>query len=53
MFKLGCSRSTIALLQIGEMGIIFGVAAIVLGCAIWGVWLASGDLVESLLVNSR
>ena len=52
MFKLGCSRSTIALLQIGEMGIIFGVAAIVLIIAVWGVWLAAGDLVESLLVNS-
>jgi putative ABC transport system permease protein len=53
MFKLGCSRSTIAMLQIGEMGIIFGVALILLAFAVWGVWLASGDLVESLLVNSK
>lgn len=53
MFKLGCSRSTIAMLQIGEMGIIFGVALIAIGFAVWGVWLLSGDLVESLLVNSK
>jgi putative ABC transport system permease protein len=53
MFKLGCSRSTIAMLQVGEMGIIFAVAAILLAGAVWGVWLVSGDLVESLLVNSK
>jgi putative ABC transport system permease protein len=53
MFKLGCSRGTIAMLQIGEMGIIFGVALILLAAAVWGVWLVSGDLVESLLVNSK
>jgi putative ABC transport system permease protein len=53
MFKLGCSRSTIAMLQIGEMGIIFGVAFVILAFAVWGVWLVSGDLVESLLVNSK
>ena len=53
MFKLGCSRGTIAMLQIGEMGIIFGVALILLAFAVWGVWLISGDVVESLLVNSK
>lgn len=53
MFKLGCSRSTIAMLQIGEMGIIFGVALIFLMFAVWGVWLVSGDVVESLLVSRR
>ena len=53
MFKLGCSRSTIVMLQVGEMGIIFGIAAFVLGFAVWGVWLSAGDLVESLLVNSK
>ena len=53
MFKLGCSRSTIAMLQIGEMGIIFGVAFVLLALAVSGVWLVSGDLVESLLVSSK
>ncbi len=53
MFKLGCSRGTIAMLQVGEMGIIFGVALILLSLAVWGIWLISGDVVESLLVNSQ
>lgn len=53
MFKLGCSRRTVVSLQIAEMGIIFGVAIVLLALAIWGVWLFSGDLVESLMVNSR
>ena len=51
MFKLGCSRSTIAMLQVGEMTIIFGVAIVLLAFAVWGVWSVSGDVVESLLVN--
>jgi len=51
MFKIGCSRSTMAMLQVGEMAIIFGVAGVLLGFAVWGVWSISGGLVESLLVN--
>ena len=53
MFKLGCSKSTIAMLQLGEMGIIFGAAAILLAAAVWAVGLACGDWVETLLVASR
>lgn len=53
MFKLGCTRGTIVLLQVAEMGIIMGAALILLAFAVWGVWLFSGDFVESLLVNSN
>lgn len=53
MFKLGCTRGTIVLLQVAEMGIIMGAALILLALAVWGVWLFSGDFVESLLVNSN
>ncbi len=53
MFRLGCSRGTIVWLQVGEMGIIFGVAMVfvMLGSA-W-VWWVSGNIVEGLLVNGR
>jgi putative ABC transport system permease protein len=53
MFKLGCTRGTIVLLQVAEMGIIFGIAVVMLSLAVWGVWLLSGNFVESLLVNSQ
>ena len=53
MFKIGCTRGTIVLLQVAEMGIIFGIALVLLLLAVWGVWLMSGDFVESLLVNSK
>ena len=52
MFKLGCSKSTIAWLQLSEMGIIFGAAGLLLAVSVWGVGLVSGDWVESLLVAS-
>ena len=51
MFKLGCSKGTMAMLQIGEMGIIFGVASILLAIAVWGIGQGCGDWVESLLVS--
>ena len=53
MFRLGCSKGTIAWLQIGEMGIIFGFSMVfvLMGCG-W-VWMVSGDIVEGLLVNAR
>jgi putative ABC transport system permease protein len=53
MFKLGCNRGTIVMLQVAEMGIIFAIALILLMLAVWGVWLLSGDFVESLLANSK
>jgi len=51
MFKIGSSRSTIIQLQLAEMLIIFGVAAVLLSLAIWGVTLVSSDIVESILVS--
>lgn len=51
MFRIGCSRPTIAMLQIWELLIIFFVAAVILAVATWIIWRASGGLVESLLVG--
>lgn len=53
MFKLGCSRGTIVMLQVAEMGIIFSMSILLLAMAVWAVWIGSGDFVESLLVNSK
>ena len=51
MFKLGCSRTTIFQLQLIEMVIIFGVAAILLALSTWGLIAGAGGLVESILVR--
>ena len=51
MFRIGCSRGTIATLQIAELTIIFLVAATIITGVVCAVWLNSGDIVESLLVN--
>ncbi len=51
MFRIGCSRGTIATLQIAELTIIFLVAAAIISGVVWAVWLNSGNIVESLLVN--
>lgn len=50
MYKIGCSRGTIALLQLSEMLIIFGVAAVLLTVAVVGVTAVAGDLIQSYLV---
>jgi putative ABC transport system permease protein len=51
MFKIGCSRGTIAMLQVWEMLLIFGMAMLLLVLAVWGLWFISGDLVQSLLIR--
>jgi len=51
MFKLGSSRGMIALLQIGELGIVFAISGVLVGGAIWFTWRISGDLVQSLLLE--
>lgn len=51
MFKIGCSRGTIAMLQVWEMLLIFAMAMFLLVLAVWGIWLISGDLVQSLLIG--
>ncbi|MEL7497174.1 MAG: ABC transporter permease [Planctomycetota bacterium] len=51
MFRIGCSRGTIALLQIGELMIIFAFAALITAGLVWLVWINSASVVESLLVG--
>lgn len=50
MFKIGCSRGTIRMLQLMELAIIFGVALVLLVMAVSICWHFSGDLVENLLI---
>lgn len=52
MFKLGCNRGTIALLQLGELAFIFAIAGMLLAAAVGVVWHFSGDLVQALLLGS-
>ena len=52
MFKIGCSRGTIAMLQCWELAIVFVFAMILVAVATWGIWSISGDLVESLLLRT-
>ncbi len=52
MFKLGCNRGTIAMLQLGELAFIFAIAGILLAAAVGIVWHYSGGLVQALLLGS-
>ena len=51
MFRLGCSRNTIALLQIWEMAIILFFAAMILSGLIYWVWSISDGIVQTLLTR--
>ena len=51
MFKLGCSRSTIALLQVGELLFVFVLAGVLVALAIAIVRAFAGELVLSMLVG--
>ncbi len=51
MFKLGCSRGTIAMLQVAEMTIVFLISGVLVAIAVWLTWQISGDLVQSLLLG--
>lgn len=51
MFKLGCTRGTIALLQLAELGFIFAIAGLMVAACAWTAWHYSGDLVKSLLMG--
>ena len=51
MFRVGCSRGTIFLLQVFELAIILSIAMWILAALIWVVWINSGSIVESLLVG--
>jgi putative ABC transport system permease protein len=52
MFKLGCNRGTIAMLQLGELVFIFTIAGVMLVVVVGVVWQYSGDLVQALLSGS-
>ena len=49
MYKLGCSRGTIALLQIGELFFVFLIAGVALTIAIFWIRSVAGGLVERLI----
>ena len=51
MFKMGASRNTVAMLQIGELLIIFLIGSVLVGIASWWVSSSAGDLVRIVLVG--
>lgn len=52
LFKLGCRRGTMAVLILGEVGIILLVSAVLLVAAVWLTTWIAGDLVQRLLVGA-
>ncbi len=52
MFKLGCSRSTIALLQIAELCIIGAIGLLIVSGMIWLTWNFADDLIRALFLRS-
>lgn len=53
MFKLGCSRGTLLLLQFSEIAILFLFSSLLVALAIWGVWMMAGNVVQSLLIGGQ
>ena len=51
MFKIGCSRRTIVLLQVGELGFVFLASGVLLAAAVWGTTLVAEGIVESLFMT--
>ncbi len=51
MFKIGCSRWTIVMLQVWELGIIFLAAGSLVFVAISVTGIYAGDIVQSLLIG--
>lgn len=51
MFKIGCSRGTIWMMQLWELGLIFGVSISLVAVASWLIWSFAGRWVESLLLQ--
>lgn len=52
MFKMGASRNTMALLQLGELLIIFLIGSVLVAGGSWWVSSRSGELVRWLLLGS-
>ena len=53
MFKIGCSRSTIALLQLGELALVFLASGVLLLVGLWLTNMFAADIVEQLIVQSQ
>jgi hypothetical protein len=51
MFKLGCSRGTIGLLQSGELVIVFLLAGLLLAAALSLLHVFAGPLLDWLLLG--
>ena len=50
MFKIGCSRSTIGMLQLWELAIVLMVAIVLVAAATWMLQRFAGTFVEALLL---
>ena len=53
MFKMGCSRGTLFLLQSSEIAILFLFSSLLVSVAAGAVWLMAGNLVQSLLIGNH
>ena len=51
MFRLGCSRGTIVMLQVAEMVVVFLISTILVAIAVAFIWQISGDLVQRMLLG--
>ena len=51
MFKIGASRNTVALLQIGELAIVFLASGVLVVVAVYFLRQFSGDIIQSLLIG--
>lgn len=52
LYKIGCSRSTLVLLQLGELMFVLAVATVLLVAAIATLQFFAGDLVRQLILGS-
>lgn len=52
MFKIGASRSTVAMLQIGELGIIFVASSLLVASAVLILRQYAGALIQNMLIGS-
>ena len=53
MFKIGCSRSTIALLQTGELVLVFLLSGLLLLVGLWLTNMFAADIVEPALPPTK
>ena len=51
MYKIGCGRGTMVLLQVAELGFILAVALVLVGLLVWGTLPLAEALMRSLLLR--